>query len=285
MAEDAGPDRWARWLLGGREAGCTDDERNSQVVFLERVRDRVLDGARIAASDQVLDIGAGTGLVAVEAARRLGPDGTAVALDLSHDALAHCRHADLQRAVGDAVALPFADGTFDVAVARSVLIYVDDKRAAVVEVRRVLRRGGRVSLFEPINAAGRLLGLGGDGDVPDALREQHAQVTDTFRAMSPHWEPMMGFDERDLVRTFAGAGFETVGLQYELLFAEHPVSRDDVERGFDLRGNPTGPTWREAAVAALGADAAGYLAGLAEGRAGGTRPVLFANAFLTATAA
>ena len=142
MVEGAGSDRWARWLLGGREAGCTDEEWSSQAAFLERVRDRVLAGARITEGDSVLDIGAGTGLLAGEAARRLGSTGTVVGLDISHDALVHCG-AGVQRAVGDAVALPFAKGSVDVAVARSVLIYVLDKPAAVAEVRRILRRGGR----------------------------------------------------------------------------------------------------------------------------------------------
>ena len=44
-----------------------------------------------------------------------------------------------------------ADGSVDVVTTRSVLIYVKDKAAALREFYRVLKPGGRVSLFEPIN--------------------------------------------------------------------------------------------------------------------------------------
>ena len=140
-----------------------------------------------------------------------------------------------------------------------------------------------MALFEPVNAAGRRVGIAEDEDVPEPLRAEHARVTDTYRALSLHWEPMMDFDERDLVRSFTAVGFDAVGLDYELLVTRQPDSRDAVERSFDMRGNPTAPTWREAADAALGADSGPYLAGLADARAGRSRTVVFANAFLTAT--
>ena len=63
---------------------------------------------------------------------------------------------------GNGTRLPFPDDSFDVAVARSVLIYISDKRATVAEISRVLRPGGRVSIFEPINAAARRLDLPGE---------------------------------------------------------------------------------------------------------------------------
>lgn len=234
MNERRDVDRWAEWLLRGRDAPLTEQQRRDQTAQLHGLRDRVLSGARITAGDRVLDIGAGTGLLALGAARLVGTPGAAIALDISHDALAHCRLEStgarhVRCVVGDATRLPFPDDSFNVVMTRSVLIYVWDKQTVINEMMRVLRPSGRVSLFEPINAAARLTGLDED-DVPDAISAEHRRVMETFQARSAHWEPMMNFDDRDLVRWFATAGFEAIGLHYELLATRVPSSADRAEQ-------------------------------------------------------
>jgi arsenite methyltransferase len=66
-------DRWATWLLherfGGDEAAL---ERT--LATLEPIRDRVLDGANLAADDVLLDVGTGDGLIGFAAPRVLGAD-------------------------------------------------------------------------------------------------------------------------------------------------------------------------------------------------------------------
>ena len=118
---------------------------------LERTRDRVLDGASISPGDAVLDLGAGTGLLALGAVTRVGEDGDVYALDPSVDALAELRRAadapQLWYLIGDAEVLPLPDACVDVAVTRSVLIYLAAVEQAVGELRRVVRPGGRVSFF------------------------------------------------------------------------------------------------------------------------------------------
>ena len=121
--------------------------------------------------------------------------------------------------------------------------------------------------------------------LPFVDRTFDVRVTDAFRAMSPHWEPMTRFDERDLVRSFVAAGFEAVGVDYELLVTRQSASRAEVEHGFEVRGNPTAPTWREAAEAVLGTDAAGYLTALAAARADRPHTAVTASDLLTATTA
>lgn len=98
--------------------------------------------------DHVVDIGCGNGMLTPDVAARVGPEGRVTGVDPSPDmrALAEARVAGLAQvriADGTAEALPVADGAADGAVAIQVLEYVADLRAAVDEVRRVLRAGGR----------------------------------------------------------------------------------------------------------------------------------------------
>jgi SAM-dependent methyltransferase len=94
--------------------------------------------------DLVLDVGAGTGRHAREAARR---GAWVVALDLR---AADLRTADGAHLVqGDALALPFADGTFDRLIASEVLEHIPDDGAAIAELRRVLKPGGRLAASVP----------------------------------------------------------------------------------------------------------------------------------------
>ena len=118
------------------------------------MRNPVLAGARLRRDVSVLDVGAGTGLFAVEARRRVGESGRIIALDISTDALAECARpgTGLGLIAGDALALPLPDECVDVVVTRSVLIYVRTRRLLPAEFHRVLRPGGRVSVFEPINS-------------------------------------------------------------------------------------------------------------------------------------
>ena len=129
----------------------------------------------------MLDVGAGTGLLALDAGRRVGATGGVIALDVSHDALVRCRGVwrsgePLHPLVADAVSLPLAKECVDAVVARSVLIYVVDKAAAAAELLRV-RPGGRASIFEPINSRYQWFA---DADLDD--------VEPTHRRVVEHWQ-------------------------------------------------------------------------------------------------
>lgn len=277
------PDRWASWLL--RQPFLTAPGPHP-------VRDRVLDGAKLAAGQRVLDVGAGTGWLTLEARRRVGPSGNVVALDRSHDALAACRHfvaaddgegAPVRYVGGDARQLPFPDGSFDAVTLRSVLIYVLDKETAVRELWRTLRPGGRLSLFEPIN---RISAAGWERAwEPElvALRADDAKVQRYLRAHSEHYEPMVGFDERDLVRQCVAAGFRTVDLGYEYHYdAGTPRDPALVAENLHFAGNPTAPSYAEAAHAVLGDAAEEHVAQVAQVFAARPSPQASAVAYLTA---
>jgi SAM-dependent methyltransferase len=230
---------------------------------LERVRDRVLAGARLRPGMRVLDVGAGTGLLALDASRRVRGPGRVIALDVSHDALAECRRAPrsgglLAALVGDTVSLPLADRSVDALVARSVLIYVVDKAGAAAEFHRVLRPGGRASIYEPINRQYRFFA---DVDLSD-LEPARTQVLDHLHGGGDPGEAMTGFDERDLVQQFVNAGFESVELTHEISRRRTRARPREVKASLTRRPNPNTLSYEEAARAVLGGAADQHLRAL-----------------------
>lgn len=104
--------------------------------------------------EAVLDIGCGTGDDVAAMAELVGPEGRAVGVDYSEAMVAEAlrRHGDVPGISfrrGDAQALPFDSEVFDACRAERVLIHVQDPDAAVREMARVVRPGGRVALIEP----------------------------------------------------------------------------------------------------------------------------------------
>ncbi len=119
---------------------------------------------------RVLDVATGTGLVAFELVRRGGCE--VVGLDQSEEMLAGARRrvaaapalADRVTFVrGEAERLPFADREFDALTFTYLLRYVDDRLAAMRELARVVKPGGRIGMVEfgvpqvaPLRAAWRV---------------------------------------------------------------------------------------------------------------------------------
>jgi SAM-dependent methyltransferase len=100
---------------------------------------------------RVLDLGTGTGSVAIAAAGRVGPGGRVTGVDISPDMLAVARRriaesgfTNVELREGRAEQLPADNGSCDVLLASLSLMYVIDRAAAAREIRRVLRPGGRL---------------------------------------------------------------------------------------------------------------------------------------------
>lgn len=113
-----------------------------------------------------------------------------------------------------ATALEVDDGSVDVVAIRTVLTYVEDKRRAFHELHRVLRRGGRLSLFEPINRFGMAERRCTWGYDVEGAGDLLAKVGAVYDAIQPETDPMVDFDERDLLTLAADAGFFPVTLDY-----------------------------------------------------------------------
>ena len=267
--------------MSGRGRGMDQRQVRAMTDSLARVRKRVLSGARLRQGMDVVDVGAGTGLLALEACRRVGDSGNVIALDISHDALAECRRLlqsdqRIHPVVGDAIALPLPDACADAVVARSVLIYVVDKARAAAELHRILRAGGRVSIFEPINSQYKVLA---DVDLSD-LEPAHSQVLHHWLAGGDPGGAMMGFDERDLMRHFVDAGFESVELTHEVVHRRRRPRPHEVEAFLRRRPNPNMVSYEEAARELLGEAAAEHLGALAAALSSRLSTSVSAGAFL-----
>jgi len=108
-----------------------------------------------APGEHILEVGPGTGYYSLPVARWLGPEGTLELFDLQPEMLEHtlkrARAAgldNLRSTAGDAQQMPFADGTFDAAYLTTVLGEIPDQSAALRELRRVLKPGGRLVVGE-----------------------------------------------------------------------------------------------------------------------------------------
>lgn len=108
----------------------------------------VASAANLAPGQGVLDVACGTGVLACAAAERVGPQGKVVGLDPNHDMLNVARHKSTRVTWcdGKAEALPFPDASFDAVVSQFGFMFFDDQRAALREMLRVLRPGGKMAV-------------------------------------------------------------------------------------------------------------------------------------------
>lgn len=118
-----------------------------------RRRSLVRSALVAAAGERVLDIGCGPGFLCAELLQEVGFKGSIVGVDSSTAMLnlaeSRCDgHDNVEFRQADATALPVDDSSFDAAVCVQVLEYVADVKAALSEMYRVLRPGGRVVVWD-----------------------------------------------------------------------------------------------------------------------------------------
>jgi SAM-dependent methyltransferase len=123
------------------------------IITRARLRE-ILDAKQ---GERVLEVGPGTGYYTLDVAEWVGPDGSVDILDLQQEMLDHTMRRAGERSVpnitptrSDATALPFEDGTFDAAYLVTVLGEIPDQDAALRELARVLKPGGRLVVGELI---------------------------------------------------------------------------------------------------------------------------------------
>jgi demethylmenaquinone methyltransferase / 2-methoxy-6-polyprenyl-1,4-benzoquinol methylase len=115
-----------------------------------RWRERAADLAALERGGRALDVASGTGDLAIELARRVGPEGTVVGSDFSEPMLdvARGKSEAVRWEWANALALPYPDGGFDAATVGFGARNFSDLDRGLAEMARVVRPGGRVVVLE-----------------------------------------------------------------------------------------------------------------------------------------
>jgi len=123
----------------------------------ERIyRKKVVKLAGIGTGESVLDVGCGTGTLAIATKRRVGPTGKVIGIDASTEVITRARAKAAKAAIdvdfraAAAEALPFSDEGFDAVLSTTVLHCLPDavRRLSIGEMIRVLKPGGRLLLVD-----------------------------------------------------------------------------------------------------------------------------------------
>jgi SAM-dependent methyltransferase len=228
-----GDDTWLEWLLSTRH-GSDATYAAALAPVIADIRDRLLDHANIQPGQAIADIGCGDGLAGFGALERQATTSVTF-VDISPGLIAHTR--DLAQRCGldercrfivaSAVALAaIPDASIDVVLVRAMLAYLEDKKAALGEFRRILRPGARISIVDPIfqDNAFALAGLAsqrrpGSSDVGARYAEllhrcRSAYFPDSLDGIRS--SSLTNYNERDLVRLFQVSGFVNVHLRLHI---------------------------------------------------------------------
>lgn len=166
----------------------------------------LVDAVQVTPGEAVLDVACGTGVVARAAAGPVRPAGSVVGVDLNEAMLAVARRIrpDLRWHLGDACALPFGDGAFDVVLSQAGLMFFADRVAALREMGRVAGAHGRVAVQVP----GRLSASPGYAALAEAIaRHAGPEARDVLGAYFAVGDPDL------LTRLFTEAGLRIDRLE------------------------------------------------------------------------
>jgi len=262
MADFSKKDIWSQWLLN-RRFGGDPALMKKMLDFLVPVRDKVLSHVNLEDHQTLLDVGCGDGLIAFGALEKFEAC-RVIFSDISEDLLDHARalaqemkvHERCQflRASADDLSM-LNDHSVDGVTTRSVLIYVPAKQESFHEFYRVLKTGGQLSIFEPINRfafpepPNRFSGY----DVTP-IADLARKVVAIYQRIQPDSDPMLDFDERDLIACAEKAGFSEIHLELQIEVTPlslRPRSSADWSAFLHTAGNPKIPTLEEALQEAL----------------------------------
>src|SRR5215475_12807581 len=120
---------------------------------IRKIRAVAVQHLGLTAGQKVLDVGCGIGGATFPLAEITGPTGLAAGVDISSAMVGAAQsrsggRAGVEFRVGEATAIPYPDGFFDGARCERVFLYLPDRLAAIQEMKRVLKPGGRLVLLD-----------------------------------------------------------------------------------------------------------------------------------------
>jgi len=140
---------------GGARGTLSDDEAPTVAGLCRRLDGNPHAIGPLSPGERVVDIGSGAGTDLLLAARRVGPTGRAIGIDMTaemreraRDGARRCGLAHVEVLDGDATRLPLDDASVDVVMSNGVLNLVPEKDRAFAEIARVLRPGGRLQIAD-----------------------------------------------------------------------------------------------------------------------------------------
>jgi putative ATPase len=225
---------------------------------LGRIRDQVLDAARLQRHHVVLDLNAGSGLLTWEILRRTPEGGTWVLArnQQARDGLRQQaeRLPQLQRPVvlaGDITELPELlslrgeiDLRFDAMVGRNALAHVPDKAEALRHLAVWLRPGGCLSLVETVvRHSQRLHDLVDFSPLGHDLRQRVIEAEEQIYA--PPDDPLVNWDVTDLKGVLDRAGFTDVSLREETQKVDMFVGQATLDRWFSTAADGERPSYAQ----------------------------------------
>jgi len=193
-----------------------------------------LSKVQVRPQDHVIDLACGTGAVTRLLAKALQPPKRIVGVDLNAGmidvarAIADDMAIAVEWFVGDAIALPFADGEYDLAICQQGLQFFPDKTAALSEIQRVLVSGGRLVVSVWKEASPLFVAMA------DALRK-HIGLDAAERSLAP-----FSFGDADLIASLlAGAGFQDIGV--ETMTIDRVLGPAQQSIPLEIDGSPIAP--------------------------------------------
>jgi len=198
-----------QWAREGEQWVAEADRYDA---MLESFGAAVLASASLSPGERVADVGCGNGAVTIDAARRVGPNGRALGIDISTPMLDLARRRAMEAGVGnvefieaDAQVHPFGGGSLDAIVSRFGVMFFDDPEAAFANFASALRPRGRITFacWQDLFQNQWML-------IPGAAAAQHVGLPQ----MEPGAPGPFALADRDRVeRLLASAGFQDISLE------------------------------------------------------------------------
>jgi SAM-dependent methyltransferase len=146
--DDRNADQIAYWNGPGGQHWIA--RQQMQDTLLAPVSEILIERARVAAGERVVDVGCGCGATTLAFAEKVGPAGHVLGIDVSAPMLARARErapadAPVEFSLADATVYPFEPANFDLLVSRFGVMFFAQPALSFANLRRALRTGGRVA--------------------------------------------------------------------------------------------------------------------------------------------